>query len=60
MRYHFTPFFVLLFGGMIIITLAGGFEKTRGLDFLLGVTLFGMLEELHGNSTKKKVKDNDR
>ena len=46
MTYFFTAMFWIMFIGYTTIVLMGGFEQARGLEFLLGITLFGMLNEM--------------
>lgn len=54
MSHMFTMLFWFLFISYIFLALMGA--DGRPLEFLLGVLLFGMLDELYHNSIEKKKK----
>lgn len=54
MRHYLTMLFWFFFIGYIVLALMGA--DGRPLEFLLGVLLFGMIDELYHNDIEKKEK----
>jgi len=54
MSHYMTGLFLFMFGGYIILFFIGA--DARPMEFLLGVLLFGMLEEIYRNANREPKK----